>query len=120
MNSYPTPNTYLCELGSFQHYVKTISHKSRIYSPKFWLPTSPKSNDNLCINCGNSNKIDINPNNIVQNDSNTLVTTQDKSSSLSHYNFWQFRMYPNGNLGHENYISIFLKAILTPFEKINN
>jgi hypothetical protein len=118
MNSYPSSDTFLWELGSFQHYVKTISNQNKIYSPKFWLPAILKSNDdnnNICVNCGNSyNTEDINPNNlqnsIVQTDTNTLLT----------YNFWQFRMYPNGNVGHENYISIFLKAILTPYEKIHN
>lgn len=114
MNSYPSSNTFLWELGSFQHYVKTISNQNRIHSPKFWLPTFINSNDNICVNCGNTCNTNINPNNlqnnIVQTDTNTLLT----------YNFWQFRMYPNGNVGHENYISIFLKAILTPYEKINN
>ncbi|GET00947.1 BTB/POZ protein [Rhizophagus clarus] len=52
MNSYPTSNTFLWELGSFQHYVKTISNQNRIYSPKFWLPSSINSDDNkICDNC---------------------------------------------------------------------
>ncbi|RIA93754.1 hypothetical protein C1645_735334 [Glomus cerebriforme] len=135
MNSYPTSNTFLWELGSFQHYIKTISNQNKIYSPKFWLPSSPTQCNNTCSNCGglnaNVNPTDIqdflaqeiNPNNVqesffqsVQKDSDA---TQNASSSIT-YNFWQFRMYPNGNIGHENYISLFLKAILTPYEKLHN
>ncbi|CAG8731918.1 12792_t:CDS:1, partial [Funneliformis mosseae] len=33
---------------------------------------------------------------------------------------WQLHLYPNGDLGARNYISISLEAIKTPFERSNN
>ncbi|CAG8760228.1 12297_t:CDS:2, partial [Funneliformis caledonium] len=33
---------------------------------------------------------------------------------------WQLHLYPNGDLGARNYISVSLEAIKTPFERSNN
>ncbi|CAI2163697.1 16954_t:CDS:1 [Funneliformis geosporum] len=132
MNSHSVSNTFVWELGSFQEYVKTISHQDRIYSPKFWLPTcdishSTSTDPNIIKNITQSNQ----PNFTITNDNNlnashgplnvlTSALPFSPGDNPTSHNFWQFRMYPNGNICHENYISLFLKAIRTPFEKLSN
>ncbi|CAG8563974.1 7964_t:CDS:1 [Funneliformis caledonium] len=134
MNPHPVSNTFIWELGSFQEYVKTITHQNRIYSPKFWLPTCdisdrPSANPNIIKN--NYTQSNNQPNFTITNDNilNASQATPNASTSAlsfspgdnpTSHNFWQFRMYPNGNVSHENYISLFLKAIQTPFEKLSN
>ncbi|CAG8436818.1 10399_t:CDS:1 [Funneliformis mosseae] len=83
-------NTFTWEIGSFQEYVRNISHGNSIYSQKFWIPKFPLEK--------------------YQNEN------ESKNPSL-----WQLRLFPNGDNSIEsiNHISLFLKAIQTPYEKLN-
>ncbi|CAI2182020.1 3273_t:CDS:1 [Funneliformis geosporum] len=77
-------NTFIWEIGSFQDYVKKISHGDSFSSTKFCMPQNCQKKDG------------IKP---------TL---------------WQLHLYPNGDFGAGNYISVSLEAIKTPFEISNN
>ncbi|CAI2164750.1 18976_t:CDS:1 [Funneliformis geosporum] len=83
-------NTFTWEIGSFQEYVRNISHGSSIYSQKFWIPKFPLDK--------------------FQNENDIKNPT-----------LWQLRLFPNGDNSIEsiNHISLFLKAIQTPYEKLN-
>ncbi len=80
-------NTFIWKIGNFQEYIERIPRGKYIFSQEFWIPQ-------LSL--------------IDQNHDNKFMPT-----------LWKLCLYPNGDNSNEslNYISLFLVAIQTQYEK---